>query len=140
VTRKELVKRYNVAVDCAVAGGALFDVMRDLDKMGAFSSLETHERDAVYAALTPAYEIWKSRPDYRPLAEEPGAEWTDEVLDRLRARADDPYEKADDFPHDDFLECDTCRAKPGSPTLCRGCLRNRTMIGMLNTLLRKEQA
>lgn len=29
---------------------------------------------------------------------------------------------------DDFLECDTCRAKPGSPTLCAGCLHNRALI------------
>ena len=27
-----------------------------------------------------------------------------------------------------FIECDTCRAKPGSPTLCRGCLHNREII------------
>lgn len=29
---------------------------------------------------------------------------------------------------DEFLECDTCRAKAGSPTLCKGCLHNRTLI------------
>jgi hypothetical protein len=28
----------------------------------------------------------------------------------------------------DFIECDTCRAKPGSPTLCWGCLHNRQLI------------
>jgi len=33
----------------------------------------------------------------------------------------------------DFVECDTCRAKPGSPTLCRGCLRNRAVICALIT-------
>lgn len=27
-----------------------------------------------------------------------------------------------------FMECDTCRAKPGSPTLCHGCLVNRRVI------------
>lgn len=27
-----------------------------------------------------------------------------------------------------FLECDTCRAKPGSPYLCAGCLNNRGKI------------
>lgn len=32
-----------------------------------------------------------------------------------------------------FLECDTCRAKPGSPTLCRGCLHNRSLINNLLT-------
>ena len=30
-----------------------------------------------------------------------------------------------------FVECDTCRAKPGSPTLCAGCLHNRQVIGEL---------
>ena len=28
----------------------------------------------------------------------------------------------------EFMECDTCRAKPGSPILCRGCLHNRTAL------------
>ena len=28
----------------------------------------------------------------------------------------------------EFIECDTCRAKPGSPTLCNGCLKNRQII------------
>jgi hypothetical protein len=27
-----------------------------------------------------------------------------------------------------FVECDTCRAKPGTPQLCRGCLINRATI------------
>jgi len=31
----------------------------------------------------------------------------------------------------EFLECDTCRAKAGSPTLCKGCLHNRALIGKL---------
>lgn len=30
-----------------------------------------------------------------------------------------------------FIECDTCRAKPGSPTLCAGCLHNRRIIEAL---------
>ena len=28
----------------------------------------------------------------------------------------------------DFKECETCAAKPGSPTLCSGCLANRATI------------
>ena len=28
----------------------------------------------------------------------------------------------------DFVECDACRTKPGSPQLCNGCLRNRDTI------------
>jgi hypothetical protein len=31
----------------------------------------------------------------------------------------------------EFIECDTCRAKPGSPDLCRGCLHNRYLISQL---------
>ncbi len=27
-----------------------------------------------------------------------------------------------------FIECDTCRAKAGSPELCYGCLKNRLTI------------
>ncbi len=27
-----------------------------------------------------------------------------------------------------FMECDTCRKKPGSPELCKGCLHNRELI------------
>lgn len=32
----------------------------------------------------------------------------------------------------EFLECDTCREKSGSPTLCRGCLNNRITIEILS--------
>lgn len=32
---------------------------------------------------------------------------------------------------DAFLECDTCRAKRGSPELCFGCVYNRGLIGRL---------
>lgn len=31
----------------------------------------------------------------------------------------------------EFIECDTCAAKSGSPQLCKGCLNNRTAIGRL---------
>jgi len=44
------------------------------------------------------------------------------------------------FQHPDhrgeFMECDACRAKPGWPALCHGCLHNREVIGNLK---RKEQ-
>lgn len=30
--------------------------------------------------------------------------------------------------HYDYMECDACRAKPGAPDLCRGCLHNRTLF------------
>jgi len=35
-----------------------------------------------------------------------------------------------------FVECDTCRAKPGSPTLCYGCLHNREIICSLHRELK----
>ena len=35
-----------------------------------------------------------------------------------------------------FIECDTCRAKPGSPRLCDGCLSNRKVIGDLREALK----
>ncbi len=31
----------------------------------------------------------------------------------------------------EFVECDSCRAKPGTPVLCNGCLRNRATIEAL---------
>lgn len=31
----------------------------------------------------------------------------------------------------EFRECDTCRAKPGAPMLCQGCLHNRIVIERL---------
>ena len=31
-----------------------------------------------------------------------------------------------------FMECDTCRAKSGSPILCSGCLHNREIIERLH--------
>ncbi len=31
----------------------------------------------------------------------------------------------------EFQECDTCKAKPGSPALCYGCLSNRGLISSL---------
>lgn len=35
----------------------------------------------------------------------------------------------------EFTECDTCRAKPGSPDLCEGCLKNRKAIADVNARL-----
>lgn len=32
------------------------------------------------------------------------------------------------------MECDTCRAKAGSPILCQGCLHNRELISNLRGL------
>lgn len=35
----------------------------------------------------------------------------------------------------EFIECDTCKAKPGSPQLCPGCYNNRTAIYALKAML-----
>lgn len=35
----------------------------------------------------------------------------------------------------DFQECDACRAKPGMPILCNGCLQNRAAIERLSDAL-----
>lgn len=35
----------------------------------------------------------------------------------------------------DFIECDTCRKKPGSPELCYGCYRNRTTIDEMDDVI-----
>lgn len=40
--------------------------------------------------------------------------------------------------NNDFMECDTCRAKLGTPTLCSGCLHNRDII-MNNKTIEKEE-
>jgi len=34
-----------------------------------------------------------------------------------------------------FSECETCRAKPGMPVLCPGCLNNRKVINDLHVML-----
>jgi hypothetical protein len=36
-----------------------------------------------------------------------------------------------------IVECDECRAKPGSPTLCKGCLANRATVAETATEIRK---
>lgn len=35
----------------------------------------------------------------------------------------------------EFVECDACHAKPGSPVLCGGCIYNRDLIEQLKMLL-----
>lgn len=38
----------------------------------------------------------------------------------------------------EFKECDTCAAKPGFPTLCRGCVNNRNAIQALIKMVGTE--
>lgn len=40
----------------------------------------------------------------------------------------------------EFMECDTCRAKSGSPILCFGCQHNRHLIAVMKEVydLRKK--
>lgn len=33
-----------------------------------------------------------------------------------------------------FVECDACRAQPGSPTLCNGCRHNRHVIWLYTSI------
>jgi hypothetical protein len=40
----------------------------------------------------------------------------------------------------EFMECDTCLAKPGTPLLCAGCLHNREAIAILSRHLRPDEA
>lgn len=37
----------------------------------------------------------------------------------------------------DFVECDSCRSKPGTPALCASCLHNREVIIVLKQTLRR---
>lgn len=37
----------------------------------------------------------------------------------------------------DFVECDACRGRPGTPPLCVGCLSNRQAISQLRDLVTK---
>jgi len=39
-----------------------------------------------------------------------------------------------------FVECESCRKKPGMIILCDGCLRNRKTISLLKKLLKKKDA
>lgn len=39
---------------------------------------------------------------------------------------------------EEFKECPTCAAKPGSPTLCASCLQNRSLISHLQTVVRRS--
>jgi hypothetical protein len=40
---------------------------------------------------------------------------------------------------DEFMECPTCEAKPGIPTLCKSCLKNRKTIEKLKTLIMRYE-
>jgi hypothetical protein len=53
---------------------------------------------------------------------------TREELDRLIEAAKELY----------FVECDSCRAKPGSPTLCVGCRHNRWLFNKLKASFYKS--
>jgi hypothetical protein len=38
----------------------------------------------------------------------------------------------------EFIECDSCRVKPGSPLLCESCLNNRNVISELKDQIRNK--
>lgn len=52
----------------------------------------------------------------------------EQEVERLRAPKEELVTTARNAGKHAFIECDTCRAKPGSPTLCWGCLHNRQLI------------
>jgi hypothetical protein len=66
----------------------------------------------------------------RPVDDTP-ENWRKIVSNALR----DEY-RQNRFGDDDFVECDVCAAKPGTPALCAGCLANRETIGRLRSLRR----
>lgn len=39
----------------------------------------------------------------------------------------------------EFMECDTCRAKSGSPILCKGCIHNRELISKTQIKITAEK-
>ena len=46
-----------------------------------------------------------------------------------------------EWPDDtEFVECDVCRAKSGSPTLCNVCLHNRRLIESQGRVIAKLNA
>jgi hypothetical protein len=52
----------------------------------------------------------------------------EQEVERLKAPKEELVTTARNAGKHAFIECDTCRAKPGSPTLCWGCLHNRQLI------------
>lgn len=63
----------------------------------------------------------------------PAVRWILDEVERLELGADDYVNFMNIFVSTDpkFIECDSCRAKPGTPTLCSGCLHNRRVINSL---------
>lgn len=43
--------------------------------------------------------------------------------------------RADQYRQDQWVECDSCASKPGSPALCAGCLANRDTFSRLKEML-----
>lgn len=39
----------------------------------------------------------------------------------------------------EFMECDSCRGKSGTPTLCRGCLHNREVISKFAQVCKENE-
>ena len=38
----------------------------------------------------------------------------------------------------DFMECEICRNKPGSPSLCEACLHNRDLVSRLQWIIKSS--
>lgn len=65
----------------------------------------------------------------RPVDDTPET-WRTMVKNGLRG-----YSRESAFMRDEFVECDACTAKPGSPELCAGCLANRLTIQRLKEMI-----
>jgi hypothetical protein len=59
---------------------------------------------------------------------------TDEIVLECADRPED--DSAPLHNNEDFMECDSCRAKLGMIDLCRGCLHNRSLISALHAKIK----
>jgi hypothetical protein len=51
-----------------------------------------------------------------------------------------PTKRLEELPPYEFVECDACRAKPGTPVLCDGCRHNRRLIESLQSTCKNNIA
>lgn len=66
----------------------------------------------------------------RPAEDNPET-WRKYLAGRLVYESGGSNIRKNDFLNRKFVECDSCANKPGSPSLCAGCLANRNTISSL---------
>lgn len=64
----------------------------------------------------------------------PPAEFVATLLEQLGEWPSEPL-----IEQPDFRECDSCRAKPGAPTLCADCLQRRAEHSEADTVYIRER-